>query len=261
MFGAARLLPFFALLAFFLPAPAAAQEEKGWILTLGGGVQTEADFPGADRQDYYPWPLVGLRRAGAPEQFEAADDAIGIALVGGNQGLRAGPLLQFHGGRGEDDIPGLPQVDFTVELGAFGEYLAGDDLRLRAELRHGVNGHEGLVADLTADAIFGFETPLMLALGPRLRLAGASYNSAFFDVGPAAALASGLAPYDAGGGLHSAGGAANLRYRLGGGWALHAFAKYDRLLGDAGDSPIARQAGSRDQYAGGVGLAYSFRID
>ena len=34
--------------------------------------------------------------------------------------------------------------------------------------------------------------------------------------------------------------------------------RYDRLVGDAEDSPIVDDGGSRDQFTGGVSVAYQF---
>jgi outer membrane protein len=41
-------------------------------------------------------------------------------------------------------------------------------------------------------------------------------------------------------------------------WGIYSYAKYDRLVGDAADSPIVRQFGSRDQFSGGLALTYTF---
>ena len=41
---------------------------------------------------------------------------------------------------------------------------------------------------------------------------------------------------------------------------LHIRGGYDRLVGDAADSPIA-EAGSKDQFSIGVGVSYRFAFD
>ena len=38
------------------------------------------------------------------------------------------------------------------------------------------------------------------------------------------------------------------------------YAKYDRLLNDAADSPVVRRFGSRDQLSGGAALTYTFFV-
>jgi outer membrane scaffolding protein for murein synthesis (MipA/OmpV family) len=42
------------------------------------------------------------------------------------------------------------------------------------------------------------------------------------------------------------------------GWALFALAGYSRMLGDYADSPIVSSAGSKNQWAGAVGIGYTF---
>jgi outer membrane protein len=71
----------------------------------------------------------------------------------------------------------------------------------------------------------------------------------------------GLAVYSAGGGLHSLGGLGSVIYRMKGGFGLEGFARFDRLVGDAADSPVVRSsAGSRNQFELGLGLTYSFGL-
>ena len=71
----------------------------------------------------------------------------------------------------------------------------------------------------------------------------------------------GLPAYNPGGGVHSLGAEAGLTYRLGRRWGLFGYAGYDRLIGDAADSPIVRAFGSRDQFSGGLGLFYEFDVN
>ena len=42
------------------------------------------------------------------------------------------------------------------------------------------------------------------------------------------------------------------------GWAVFALGGYGRLLGRYADSPLVKDTGSRNQWLGGLGVAYSF---
>ena len=53
-------------------------------------------------------------------------------------------------------------------------------------------------------------------------------------------------------------GMVSLTGDLTGGLALVGGVNYRRMLDDAGDSPLTSIAGSRDQWAGALGLAYTF---
>ena len=52
----------------------------------------------------------------------------------------------------------------------------------------------------------------------------------------------------------------SMHYQLSGPWGLFGFARYERLMGDAADSPIVRDLGSRDQVSGGIGITHTFNI-
>ena len=41
-------------------------------------------------------------------------------------------------------------------------------------------------------------------------------------------------------------------------WGVYGYAKYDRLVGDAADSPVVARYGSRSQPSAGLALTYTF---
>jgi outer membrane protein len=41
---------------------------------------------------------------------------------------------------------------------------------------------------------------------------------------------------------------------------MFGYGRYERLVGDAADSPIVREFGSRNQLSGGLGLTYTFTM-
>jgi MipA family protein len=154
----------------------------------------------------------------------------------------------------------VDQVDFTFEPGLFANFLISDSFRLRAEARRGIGGHEGWVGDLGADAFFRPGPDTVISIGPRLRLADEDYMESYFGVTPAVALRSGLPVYQPEGGIKAAGAMFGITHQLSRSFGVYAYAGYDRLVGDAADSPIVRQFGSEDQFSGGLTLYYSFRM-
>jgi len=84
----------------------------------------------------------------------------------------------------------------------------------------------------------------------------------YFSVRPIEALGSfgRLDAFDAEAGFKSVGVAASARYEFRPDWFLNANAAWDRLVGDAKDSPIA-EVGTENQFFAGVGLSHRFRID
>ncbi|WP_343520101.1 MipA/OmpV family protein, partial [Sphingomonas sp.] len=84
------------------------------------------------------------------------------------------------------------------------------------------------------------------------------YHRAYFGITSADAAASGLPAYDPKGGVQAVGVAAGHLHQLSRRWGVATYARYDRLVGDAADSPVARTLGSRNQFAAGVALSYTF---
>jgi outer membrane protein len=247
-------------LAAISATPAAAQDDRGWIVTAGAGAQVAPKFYGSEDYSFFPLPNFGLRREGQPMPFEAPDDSFGIGLLGQDSAFNIGPVGRLVAKRDEEDV-GAPvgNVGLTVELGGFVQAFIGENFRLRGELRQGLGGHEGLVGSMAADFIIRDGDNTIFSIGPRAHWADNDFHDAYFGV-PIAIPASGLAAYNPGSGFYAFGGRAGLTQRLGRNWGLFGYAGYDRLIGDAADSPIVRQFGSRDQFSGGLGLFIEFNV-
>jgi MipA family protein len=250
----------FATIAL-LAAPASAQDEgRGRTVTIGAGAQTYPKYPGADSYGINPLPIFGFRREGTPMPFQAPDDGFGFSILDRDSAFNFGPSISLEGKREEDDV-GAPvgDVGITVEAGGFVEVFPTRNFRIRAELRQGLGGHEGLVGDLAADLVVRDDDSYIFSIGPRARWGDNDFHDSYFGV-PVAIPASGLAAYDPGSGFYAVGAVAGLTYKFGRNWGMRGYLGYDRLIGDAADSPIVRAFGSRDQFSGGAGLFYEFNI-
>src|SRR5258708_33754380 len=141
---------------------------------MGGvGAESKPDLEGANRAMFSPVPIFSIRRAGSTEQFRGPRDSASIALLDFGD-LRAGPAGKFVSSRkasSYSELNGLGDVKTTVELGGFVEYYPVDWFRTRGELRQGIGGHHGVVADLSADVIVPVIQRLILSAGPRCTLA------------------------------------------------------------------------------------------
>lgn len=241
--------------------PAAAQERQAARrnVMIGTGVQLIPSFPGADSTRVTFLPLVDTWREGEAMTPESPDEAFGFALLGNrDKGISIGPAFTFAPGRSAKDLPGLPEVGSAVEVGLFADTWPLQPVRLRGELRQGIGGHKALTADLAADLVVrqGKEGPIA-TLGPRLRWGSAKYNRAYFGV-PLPSVG-GLAAYAPGSGLYAVGASAGLRLPVSHIFGLYAYGGYDRLVGNAKNSPIVR-AGRADQFSAGLALTYRFRL-
>jgi outer membrane protein len=242
------------------PPPVTAYD---WTITIGAEGRVEPIFQGSKDYTVRPYPIFDLRRYGTPERFRGPRDGIGIGLIDiGN--LQLGPVGQFRMTRRESDDPsalhGLGNVPWAVEIGGFAEYWWVPWLRSRAEVRQGFNGHHGVVADLTTDAVVPVGPQLTLSGGPRLTLASTAATSPYFSIDAAQSAASGLPVYDARGGVRSLGAGAQARYFWTPQWATHGFVEYERLTEDAANSPLVTQRGSANQVTIGFGATRAFDI-
>ncbi|OYX10304.1 MAG: hypothetical protein B7Z15_13725, partial [Rhizobiales bacterium 32-66-8] len=129
------------------PAPAmAAPAKEDWYLTLGVSARAEPQYPGSDTYQARFAPVISLKRASGLTAFDSIDDNPSIALFDTGK-FRIGATGKIDFGRDEDDadkLRGLGNVDPSLEIGAFTEFYPWDWLRLRAELRYGFGGFEGL---------------------------------------------------------------------------------------------------------------------
>ena len=242
--------------AFAQDADDAGQETRYRVAL---GPQMTPRYPGADGARLSPFVDVARAKGDEVFAFEAADESFGIPVLTTN-GFAFGPAANLQGKRRSRDVGGvLDEVGFTVELGGFVQYALTPAVRLRAEVRQGIGGHEGLVANVGADYVARRGDDWLFSVGPRVTLANARYNRAYFGISPAAAARSGLPVYDPGGGIEAVGATAGYIKQFTPRWGVYGYAKYDRLVGDPADSPVVARYGSRDQLSGGIALTYSFR--
>jgi outer membrane scaffolding protein for murein synthesis (MipA/OmpV family) len=116
-----------------------------------------------------------------------------------------------------------------------------------------------VVADFALDGVLP-SGAWTFSAGPRLTLASGDYMDAYFSVSPLESVLNGAPAYAAGGGVKSVGAAVAATYRFSPQWSTTGFARYDRLVGSAGDSPIPQLYGSRNQFTFGANVAYSFAV-
>jgi MipA family protein len=223
------------------------------------GPQLEPSYPGADRVALRPYFDVDFARGSKEFRFEAPNESLGFPVVRIG-GLELGPVAGMESKRDADAV-GAPihKVGFSIEAGAFVQaQILADSVRLRAEARKGLTGHRGWIGVVSADYIARDGDAWLFSVGPRVTFTDRRYQRAYFGITTTDAAATGLPLYDAGGGIQSAGMAAGWVHSLSSRWGPSSYVSYERLVGDPADSPVTRTLGSRNQFAGGVGLSYTF---
>lgn len=245
--------------SLFSPTPVAS---SGWTITVGAEARYLPTYEGNDRYHVVPWATLNVRRAGTIRPFQSPRDGASFSLFN-TAGVQFGATAKFKLSRrqGDDaDLNGLGNVGFVFEPGLFAEYWPVQWLRTRAEVRHGIGGHHGVVGDLSADVVWAINPKLTLSGGPRVTFVSKDAISPYFGVTAAQSLASGLPVYNTSGGTKSYGAGAQIRYEWTPRWATHAFVEYDRLTGSTANSPLVSLRGDPDQVTVGVGATYAFDI-
>ncbi|TVP71179.1 MAG: MipA/OmpV family protein [Rhodobacteraceae bacterium] len=242
-----------------LALPAFAQE-RGLSFSITGGAGVAPDYFGSDSVSVGPAGSFGFGglRFGAlalgtldtPEQF-----APGFGPYG---------AFRFIGKRdGKDELEGMDDVKASVEIGAGLQYTE-DFWQVFGELRYGAIGHNAVAGELGANVIFRGESGLVLNAGPRAEFGNRRFNRTYFGVSEAEATASqdaggSLTAFSPSAGFYSVGVEAGAYQPLSADWGLSGSVRFDRLRGDAADSPIVQQ-GSRNQISAEIGLTRHFNL-
>ena len=254
--------PLFTLPAPPFELPVLPPVSGNWTVMVGVGGEYKPDFEGAKRSMLSPVPIFSIRRAGSAEQFHSPRDSASIALIDFGD-LRAGPAAKFRSSRkasSYSELNGLGDVKTAFELGGFVEYFPVDWFRTRVELRQGVIGHNGTVADFSADVIVPVVPRFTVSAGPRFTWESTNATSPYFGIDAVQAMATGLPAFNAKGGAHSIGAGAQVSYQVTPQWEIHSYVEYERLLGDAAASPLVTLRGSPNQTTVGIGASYSFDV-
>ncbi|MBO9622223.1 MAG: MipA/OmpV family protein [Sphingomonas sp.] len=278
--------PLLVAASLVLAAPAFAQQQPetppeprgGDFVIAGAGAAVMPDYEGSDDYRWAPIPAAVGRVSGFGFQF--VGNRLSVDLIPDRPGpgwdLQLGPVAVLNLNRSstrsiEDPrVKALGKVGTAVELGGYaGIGRAGvltsdyDRLSVTISYRHDVTGtHDSGVLTPAVSYMTPLSRKALVGVFANAERVGDGYARTYFGVPAEAAPASGLAAYDLDGGWKSwtlgLGGAVSLSGDLTHGLQLVGGGTYRRMLGDFADSPLVATAGSRGQWMGMLGLAYSF---
>lgn len=231
-----------------------------WYLTVGASGIAAPEFEGSKDWLFTVAPIVSIGKAGNEARFVSRNDNISFSLLDTGP-MRAGLTGKFILGRDSSDFTetrGMRDVELGGEAGVFAELYPTEWMRLRAEVRHGIRSHDGVVADLSADAFADLTETIRISAGPRATFATKGFFNAYYGVNAAESAASGLAPYTPGSGVKSIGFGGAVNWKTTDKITTSVFGEYARLQGPAAKSSLVTQRGSRDQLMLGVSATYRF---
>lgn len=247
-------------------------------LTVAAGVALLPSYSGSD--EYVVRPGILIRGKVAGFSFFARGTNLHMDLVRDRDSdgwdLSFGPVvsarLNRSGSIKDDQVAALGKLDRAWELGGWAGIAktgvltsAYDNLSFRVAYVADVAGaHKSYVITPAIEYAMPVSQRTLVGLSLSADYVGKGYGRYYFDISPAGSQASGLAPYARGGKAGFADVSLDLTVgqSLSGdlrkGWALFAVGGHGWILGRYADSPIVQDAGSRSQWRGGVGVAYTF---
>ena len=229
---------------------------------IGVGAVMSPEFQGADSYDVGPFPLVSFRFR---DIVSVDNNKVRVHVLSRNslfesERFKAGPVIKLDFGRdvGDSaDLMGLSKVGFGVEMGGHVSYT-WNSFRATVEVRQAVSGHDGFLIDLGLNTAIFQSDDLSIGGGVIGTFASNSYMDSYFSINAAESVASGLAAFDAGGGIKDVGLGIAAAYAITDHWSIVSNAGYKRLLGDASDSPLVAERGSSNQFSAGTFVVYTF---
>jgi outer membrane scaffolding protein for murein synthesis (MipA/OmpV family) len=226
----------------------AADDGPQYLLNLGAGGLVKPRYPGADTYMLVPYPIIEAGRFFIPGIGQTEQKLKGLYVY---------PSLNLNGNREASDdnsLKGTKEIDWAFEAGV-GAGVRYEWLRAFATIRQGFNGYSGQTGELGMDVIIPMGNRFEVAFGPRTSWGSDGYMETYFGVTQKEASRSKvLSAYDASAGFKTAGLAAQVNYWIDDRTRFQVRGSWDRLIGDAGDSPIVKY-GARDQWTVGIGIS------
>lgn len=230
-------------------------DEKELVMRLGmiGGVA-----PGYRGSDEYEFSYAPNIHMVWNDFVFIKGRKLGVKLFD-NGHFYGGAFVRYTGGRSDnnDGLEGLGDISRTLTSGAYLRFRY-EGIRLKTELRHDIlNEGHGTIALFSVSSKIPWERPLF-SLAVESTWASSKYMDTFFSINSFQSFRSGLSEYYADSGFRNVSVSLSTGYELTEHWSVNGQVRYQRLIGDAADSPIVSEVGSENNFIAGVGLNYTF---
>ncbi|MDG3439778.1 MipA/OmpV family protein [Nitrospirillum amazonense] len=225
-----------------------------WDVSVGAATSLQPRYVGSS--EYHVQPGINLDVRYKDIAFFSMGEGLGVNLLRG-ENFRAGVALGFDVGRDQDDssqLHGLGDISPAPEAKVFAEYTIFPVV-LRTAVRRGFGGNNGWVGDVSAYLPVAGSERFFVFVGPTATYANSSYMRRYFGINPNQSIRSGYRQFTPGSGFSSAGFGSSAVWFWTEHWFMTADGAYQRLLGDAADSPITR---AHSQLTLNLSVAYRF---
>ena len=231
-------------------------------LTVAVGVGAAPEYFGSDDYEAVFVPSLDLEYHNAflvinREAMMNNNDGLGYKVLA-NENFDMGVSVLLDRGRSDDNrhIRGMGDVNPAALAGGFVSGQYGPAFA-RAQLHMDVLGeYDGGYRGELGTGVKGQLRPdLKGMLETTARYGSENYNEEYFSVSGRQSAATGLRRYNADSGFYQWGLGGTLQYNITPGLFVQGQAKYDKVLGEAADSPVTQ---SDNQYYVGTNVGYTF---
>ena len=235
---------------------------------IGIAVASAPDYWGSSDSEGVAGPYGRYQFEGSQRYIQVLGPEVTFNLLN-DTNWRLGPILRYRSARDNDvkdnTVSQLNKVDSAIEGGVFVNYkLALSEIPLHqvtfgGDIESGKNGTEG---HLRVNYFQPFSKTIVGNIGLGMTYGNNKFMDSYFGVSGAHDVA--LYPSLGGQDYNASSGVASWSIPFGVSafltkdWLLSVGARYERLVSDAKDSPVVDQSGDKNQWIGGVGLAYVF---
>lgn len=245
----------------WLASPSFAQD-RALAFSVTGGVEVAPSYFGADDARIGPTGALGFTglRFGA---VRLSDPDRAPTVFAPGTGVR-GSFRLIGKREGKDELEGLDDVSLAVEAG-LGVYYTAENWQVFSDLRFAAIGNQNIVFEVGGDFIYRGHNGLVIYGGPRAEFGNSRFMRRYFGVTGAEAISASaagnanLTEFSPSGGLYSYGVELGAYQPLSPDWGVSGSIRFDRLHGDAAESPIVQQ-GRRDQISARIGVTRHFNL-
>lgn len=226
-----------------------------WSVRLGAFGMLKPEYDGSDEYEVTGFPDIDIRWRDFV--FLNGRDGFGVRLWDDGM-LSLATSVGYVFGRDHDksdDLNGLGDI----EGGAAAIVRGGLKYRgfsFTTRLSHQFTGDDtGVLADFGLGYSWRSRHGWFVRPGLKASYASGEYMDRYFSITTGQSGSSGLPAYDADAGFKSVGLGLMGGYAFDRNWSITTRASWDRLIGDAADSPVVKD---KDQFSLGAGISYRF---
>lgn len=256
------------LTPYVVRAQQAAIEVDNAPTIVGLLVGAAPDYLGSQYYKGVAAPYIKYTFSGTNRYLTLRATELSVNLID-HPWFRFGPVLNYRTERAHvenDQVDRMTKIDAAIEGGAYVGIECIDKsnprrrflsaLQWTADMSGAYNGW------LVTGLVRGWQ-PISeswdIGFGISSTYGDSAYTSTYFGVNTIDAINSGLPRFAASAGFRDVSAIPAVVYHVNQNWHIAGGVRYTRLLGDAAQSPVVDNVGSKDQWIVGAGLLYSWK--